>query len=277
MQRKRIPLLLMIIAAGLLTALVGNCRALSAETYAEKWSQANEAYRAEEYERAAAIYEDLLREGASNARTYYNLGNAYSHMKMPGMAAWMYENALAQKPRMQDARHNLALVRSHIANNENDEAFFLFKPFIWLAARLTAGEWSAILWLFSSLTGLCAVFWILSKPGMMQFIAKAGFFVGAFFMVISLLFFLPQLYQTEFQRYGVVVEPDTIVRSGPGQQHEAYYETSESEKYLIQSESQIAGWLRVKHPQTGRAGYLPEESIHLITRDPDVIKKALAE
>jgi Tfp pilus assembly protein PilF len=99
------------------------------EALQSTWSQANHAYQARQYAKAARLYERLLEQGMSAADLCLNLGNTYYQLGQSGKAAWMYEKALVLNPREKDARRNLTLIRPPLAESETQSAtFFLFRP-----------------------------------------------------------------------------------------------------------------------------------------------------
>lgn len=74
--------------------------------------EANEAYRAGDYGKAARLYESLVAKEWKPAAVYYNLGNTYFKQDQIGRAILSYEEARRIKPRDRDAAANLKYVRS---------------------------------------------------------------------------------------------------------------------------------------------------------------------
>ena len=66
-------------------------RNLSAQTLVE---QANEAYLANDYSKAAELYEQAIQENGQSAVAYYNLGNAYYRLNKTALSLLNYERAL---------------------------------------------------------------------------------------------------------------------------------------------------------------------------------------
>lgn len=69
------------------------------------------AYRAGEWEKAAAAWENALRSGSASGALFYNLGNAYYRMQQTGRSILWYERARQLLPRDGDVRGNLELAR----------------------------------------------------------------------------------------------------------------------------------------------------------------------
>lgn len=237
--------------------------------FAARWNEAAEAYRAQDYKRAASLYEAMLAETPEGHRPSadlcYNLGNAYYHSGRTGMAVWMYERALAIAPRHGDARQNLALARASLATPPpRPEPFFLFKPLALLLRYLTAGEWAA---LFAALfvgSTLAATVWILlGARSPLGRLARILTFVGCGSALLTGAFLGPRYYETERERCGVVVQDGATVRAGPGEDEEEYFQSAEGERLLV-DEASVRNWLKVTRPSDGRTGYLPEEALRLI-------------
>jgi len=233
-----------------------------APDFALKWEQASQAYREQRFDEARITYERLVQEGIRNPRLYYNLGNTWFQLGEEGKAAWMYEKALALSPRLEDARKNLRLARAGTPSPES-HAFILFQPIERLASRYTAGEWAAALLILSFPVSILAVFWILSRRRILRCLAMWMTLAGALVMIVTGAVFASRYIETEWRDYGVVLRAGAVVRNAPASAAEAYYEASEGERYLI-TESNMAGWYRVKNPDTGRVGYLPEDAVGLI-------------
>lgn len=85
------------------------------------WSMGNEAYAAEDYDKAIEMYNAIVDMGYESDMLYYNLGNAYYKRGKSntnaqgkgfnsgelGRAILYYERALMLNPDMKDARYNL--------------------------------------------------------------------------------------------------------------------------------------------------------------------------
>lgn len=225
-----------------------------------QWREANEAYQARNYAKAQKLYEGLVNDGVRSADLYYNLGNAYYQLGQKGMAAWMYEKALAFTPRNSDARRNLSLARSFRDKSSGGGATFISWPFVWLGSRFTANEWVIALEAVYLLTSLFAVIWILSGGRAIRRQARLLTLICMGMMVIVSLFAIPRVADAQMNHYGVVVQKGAVVRSGPGSAEPEYFEAREGEKFEV-AESEVRGWLRVKRPSDGRVGFLPEPAV----------------
>lgn len=230
--------------------------AVAAPEWQEEWNHAVEAYRNQDFARAARLWNNLRQEGIESADLFYNLGNAWYQVGQKGRAAWMYENALALAPRHGEARRNLALARAHVPRNEAT-GFVLFRPLAWIFARVTTAEWAALLSILSLLFAACAAWAILARRRGWLFWG-AGLLLAL--MIPVAMCFAFRYTKEEWRQSGVVLRAGVVVRNAPDARAEAYFEAAEGETLEI-TESDIAGWYRIKHPGTGRTGYLPEETL----------------
>lgn len=102
-------------------------RAIAAAPYDIWWQRANGLYTQKQFDSAAYYYEKIAASEPGNAEVYYNLGNAYYRLNRIGLAVLNYERALRIDPDYKDAKENLALTQSRIANKVPDvqDIFFV--------------------------------------------------------------------------------------------------------------------------------------------------------
>ncbi|MDR1332093.1 MAG: tetratricopeptide repeat protein, partial [Tannerella sp.] len=68
--------------------------------------EAETAYSGEDYDRAAELYENILKTYGDSYTVYYNLGNACYKAGRIASAILNYERALLMNPGDKDLRHN---------------------------------------------------------------------------------------------------------------------------------------------------------------------------
>ncbi|MCG8037189.1 MAG: tetratricopeptide repeat protein, partial [Candidatus Thiodiazotropha taylori] len=116
---------------------------VDADWFLNKEQQAAENYQQGLYEEAAEGFQDPYRRGVANYRTgdyesaieefkqvereevkldaQYNLGNSHYRMEAFEQAVKAYESVLQEDPDHQDARHNLALARDKLEQEQEEE------------------------------------------------------------------------------------------------------------------------------------------------------------
>ena len=105
------------LAAFLATAAVP-AAAADADSPGTLFAAGNAAYEAGAYADAIDRYEQTVAAGIVHADLYYNLANAYFKITDLGRAVLWYERALRIDPRHQDARANLAMVRTLLRDQQ---------------------------------------------------------------------------------------------------------------------------------------------------------------
>ena len=94
-----------------LLALVTCCSCTASGQEADAFARANQEYAAGHFREAINLYENLVRQGATNATVFYNLANAHFRAEDFGHAILNYERALALEASHPEAEANLRLVR----------------------------------------------------------------------------------------------------------------------------------------------------------------------
>lgn len=75
------------------------------------YKSANQLYKNNQFDQAAAAYEKILAQGYGTAEVYYNLGNCYYKLKNTGKAILNFERAHQIAPDDEDISHNLKLAQ----------------------------------------------------------------------------------------------------------------------------------------------------------------------
>lgn len=224
------------------------------------WNEAVGHYQDGRFDEALAGFEKLRQTGYTHPDLFYNLGNCYYQKGERGEAIWMYEKCLKQNPRHKDARKNRAIARATMAEPDQG-GFFLFKPFIAVAHWFTAGEWLGAAMVFSFLTLLPAVAWLFLTAGRRFYGWAAWIFLGITALTYS--FALPRYWEEARSQYAIVTEANVIIQSAPGGKGEDYVEAPEGTRIEVKP-APLQNWARVKHPESGRVGYLPERTFREI-------------
>ena len=145
--------------------------------------QANKAYEAKQYKKAAQLYEQAATFGTSG-QLYYNLGNAYYRSNDKAHAILNYEKALKLDPTLSDARFNLDFVREKAQlTGDNGENFFSQLIDGWVS-HASSNAW-AVIALISFILALAGIATYRIATGIA--LQKTGFFGTIAMAVITLL------------------------------------------------------------------------------------------
>ena len=146
--------------------------------------EADEAFSKGNYQQAASIYEELLKQG-KNADLFYNLGNSYYRMDNMTKAILNYERAALLNPSDEDIQFNLALAKGKTIDKivPRSEMFF----FVWyrsLVNMLSVDSWAWVALVSILLASLLTLLYLFSDQIALR---KCGFFGGIFFLVLFIL------------------------------------------------------------------------------------------
>jgi len=226
------------------------------------FEQANQLYRAGEYQKAATTYEQIVKNGYENAPLYYNLGNSYFKMQNIPASILNYERAKKLAPTDEDINYNLRLTNLRVIDKVEPipRLFFInwwnsflniFSTTGWAIAGIIA-LWSTVI--------LGAIF--LTAGNIL--IQRLLFFIGIVLMLFALLAFVgmyQQLHQTEGTQYGIVFTQSIAVKSAPDAQSTDLFVLHEGVK--VEFLDTVGEWRKVRLAD-GKIGWLPVEHVQII-------------
>ena len=146
--------------------------------------EADKAYMDDDFENALELYLQAAQEDGNSSNLYYNIGNCYYRLNMPGKAILNYERALKLDPSNKDAATNLSFVNSRIIDKPVDNLSLSEKIGQRVVKTLSADTWA---WLTFSLFALfiCAAAGYIFLSDVM--IRKTCFFSGLFFIICTII------------------------------------------------------------------------------------------
>ncbi len=209
-----------------------------------KLTEANAQYAAEEYEAAANLYEEILKEGES-ATIYYNLGNAYYKQGKLAPAILNYERALLRDPSDENIQYNLEMANSQTVDKfESVGRFFLLKWIDSLSSLYNTNTWAYIS-IFSFILALVlAGTFIFARIGWMK---KTAFFAGITIFVISIIAFSFSKSQKDkliIHDYAVIFSPTITVKSSPDESGTELFLLHEGTKVKIKR--RLGNWIEIQ-------------------------------
>ena len=230
---------------------------------AQTKAEADNLYKEERYQAAAAAYEQLLKNDEVTAELYYNLGNAYYKMDNIPLAVLNYERASLLSPGDGDIRANLALARSKTIDKvtPSSEMFFV----IWwhdLCNIMSCHAWSilAILSFALMLIGVLVYFFASNIT-----LRKVGVYGAMGLLVVVVISNLSAYTQNRSflnRNTAIVLAPAVSVKSSPNDSSTDLFLIHEGSKVEILDAS-MDKWREVKFEE-GKQGWVPVSAIEVI-------------
>ena len=226
------------------------------------FSEANQLYRNAEYDKAAAAYEQLIKNGYVSPSLYYNLGNARFKLKdVPG-SILSYERAKRLAPRDEDILYNLSLANLRVIDKIDPIPEFFFtqwwKDFIRSCSSSTwaliavSGLWIAVL--------LAAVVMVLRTPSIRKVLALAAILL----VVGSAVAFTGMNLQSRYEHseeLAIIFTPSISVKSSPDLKSTDLFVLHEGLK--VEVLDSYANWKKIRLPD-GKVGWVQAQSVEII-------------
>lgn len=226
------------------------------------YEAANKAYMAQQFGRAASLYDSLLSEGYEYEELYYNAGNAHYKLGHIGSAILNFERALKLNPGNESAAHNLELARARTVDQlEQQPELFISKWLKDLYRSRNAAQWRRVaLWWIWIAFGFGAIFVLLQ----MKWAKQLGFFGGILAAVLSvsaLGLSLARQATDKGRGMAIVMTPAAYIKEAPDGQTDLLI-LHEGSKLEILDE--IGGWrkVRIDAVSTGKVeGFVRSEQV----------------
>ena len=182
------------------------------------FSAANEFYAAGEYDSALAIYTKIIDAGVKNGAVYYNMGNCYYRLSMPGPARLYYEKAAALMPNDADIEANIKFIKSVIVDRSTDEQAesddFLTTVLYSIHTMLPLNvQLIAACALLFALALLCSA--ILLKKGLARLWLAYGAVLCALLLSVVGVSAGYKIYAMESVQYAIIMAPSVDAKNQP--------------------------------------------------------------
>ena len=226
------------------------------------FSEANQLYRNAEYDKAAAAYEQIIKNGYESPALFYNLGNARFKLKdVPG-SILSYERAKRLAPRDEDVLYNLQLANLRVIDKIDPiPEFFLTEWWRDFIRSCSSSTWALL-----AISGLwiavvtAAVVMVLRTPTVRKILA-----LGTIFLVIgSAVAFTGMNLQSRYQRseeLAIIFTPSISVKSSPDLKSTDLFVLHEGLK--VEVLDSYANWKKIRLPD-GKVGWIPAQSVEII-------------
>ena len=203
--------------------------------------EANKYHKEEKYEKAAMLYENLIRSGMTNGEIYYNLGNSYFKMGMLGKAILNYRLAELYLPRDEDIKANIGYARQLTKDRIEEKQFLPFlKEFCFWYSKLNIKELLIVFLLFNGLFWALAtirIFWKREYQNLILLINLALVLVLGCSLALK-------LYNCTHKTGGVVLAKEITVRAGNGINNTALFQLHDGAEFKIIE--QDGDWFKVE-------------------------------
>jgi tetratricopeptide (TPR) repeat protein len=226
------------------------------------FQQANQAYQSQEYEKATALYQQILSQGYESKEVYYNLGNCFYRLNQVGQAVLYYEKALKLDPHEEDIRYNLELANLKVIDRvEIPPRLFLFELWDDLTSYFSLTQLTRLVAILFAVTIMLVILWLFIRQyrlrrWLISLVAIAGL-LTIFWSYILIL----QSQSSMKQRQAVVLVPSVTVRSAPDDSSTDVFILHEGVK--VHLDELRAEWVKISLAD-GKSGWLRAENLAII-------------
>ncbi len=181
--------------------------AITVQSAAPLWDEANTAYINGDYGVAIATYESILEAGLFSDKLLYNIGNAYYKDGQLAKAILFYNRAARLEPSNEDIRHNLEIARLKVTDRIDEiPQFFLVSWCAALRNQLSCFWWYVISLVLFALALFSLLRYLLSST-------MRGRKVGFYLLVVSLGLFAVAASSAYIESGEIVARTEAIVMS----------------------------------------------------------------
>ena len=226
------------------------------------FKQANEAYRADKFEKAVTLYQNILSQGYENVEIYYNLGNCYFRLNRVGQSVLYYEKALKLNPHDPDIEYNLELANLKVVDRiELPPRFFLFDWWDSVKYYYSLTQLSSILIIFFALAILLLIIWLFLKRYRLRRTVLSFSIILVILTILAAYIFLIRIQEFKTQRQAVILTTSVTVLSAPDENSTDVFVLHEGAK--VHLDDQRAVWVKISLPD-GKAGWIKSEVLGII-------------
>jgi len=239
---------------------------VKAENLPSAFEAANKLYEQGQFAQAAEAYQRLIQSGHVSASLYFNAGNAFFKAGQNGQAIAAYQQAQDLTPRDPAVRFNLQHVRKKATGSDTVSGSAWER---WLST-LTLDEWTVL-----SMGAWWIWFLLLSLREYRPSVTKAlqGYTATAGLLAVLLGGCLAaSVYQKSNGNAAVAVVPDAVVRYGPLEESQVYFQLRDGaevtvlDRKEVSSADQKQAWLQVRD-SARRIGWLKSDQVVRLAPD----------
>ncbi len=244
-----------------LCVLLTTCIAFSQEAGIQ-FDQANQLYRAGEYQKAVQLYEQVIKNGYQSAALYYNLGNAYFKMNDIPAAIVSYERAKRLAPNDDDIAYNLRLANLRVVDKiEPVPQLFIVRWWNEIVQFYSADQWGIFGIICVWALCLAASSFFLFRSLVIQ---RLSILAALCFIILTILGFANAVQQRNWEQStntAIVFTPTVSVKSAPDEQSTDLFVIHEGLK--VELLDVVGNWRKIRLAD-GKVGWLSSEAIQII-------------
>lgn len=205
---------------------------VNASDTARQFLKGVERYHQKDYTGAAAIFTQLAKSGVANGKLFYNLGNAWFKAGDVGRAILWYERAQKYIPRDPDLAFNLNYARSFVTDEGGVIESPVYRVLFFWNHMFSRG---AIVWAAVACNGVFWLLYIVQRFRRYRWLRITAA-VCVLFMIVLLPTAIYNYYTDAYKKMGIVLPPETAVRSGLSEQATVLFTLHAGTRVRIQGE-----------------------------------------
>ena len=223
---------------------------------AQKFQAAQTAFdratKPEDFVKVAAMYQEMIDDGAISGAVFYNQGNAWMRAKQPGRAIAAFRQAERYLPRNPylDANLQYALGPGVSAHRPIFETILFWQNWLSYSEKFYGAAAAALL-TFCSAT----IMLFTSRRRLWRRLVLAGAVITAL-MIISAAY---DWYRFDYVVCGVITQADVVARKGNAESYEPALNEKLSEGTEFQALERRGQWLLIRLPG-GQEGWIDQRA-----------------
>lgn len=232
---------------------------ISAQPATEIYKHANQLYKANQFDSAAASYEKILAQGYKTTEVYYNLGNCYYKLNNIGKSILCYERAANLAPKDEDIEHNLKLANTRAIDKivpvPQLGVIQWWNNFI---ASNSSGGWGTYAMVLAWLALICFIAYLFTT------LRTTSLVFGFIFIALSLscmLFAFKQSSKEQDSNSAILMVANTSVKSAPDANGNDIFMLHEGVKFQVLD--CVTDWCKIRLAD-GKVGWLEKNTFEKI-------------
>lgn len=231
-------------------------------SHQELMQRANTAYQQQNYQEAAALYQQIADAGNEGSILFYNLGNAYYKTDEPARALLWYERALRLDPRNEDIKHNIAFVNKQLVDRiDVMPELFITRWWNALSMSLTSNGWAVLSIILGVLVVLSNVLMLVAKRQWLRSVSIPVACISLLFVFFSIFFAHKENVRYEQTPQAIVISPVINAKHTPNEKSNDIFVIHEGLK--VEVTDRLNDWLEIKL-SNGEKGWVKAKGVEVI-------------